>query len=43
MSNFSIYIPSITHQLLVYYTIGRYDMVAMVETPTDEVMASMPI
>jgi uncharacterized protein with GYD domain len=26
-----------------YYTIGRYDMVAMVEAPTDEVMASMPI
>ena len=22
-----------------YYTIGRYDMVAMVEAPTDEVMA----
>ena len=24
-----------------YYTIGRYDMVAMVEAPTDEVMASI--
>jgi len=24
-----------------YYTIGRYDMVAMVEAPTDEAMASI--
>ena len=24
-----------------YYTIGRYDMVAMVEAPTDETMASI--
>ena len=25
----------------LYYTLGRYDMVAMVEAPTDEVMASI--
>ena len=25
----------------IYYTIGRYDMVAIVEAPTDETMASI--